>query len=37
MMIHLSVFYYADPESFSNYLSDFKKNIDTVEFNPQKE
>jgi hypothetical protein len=26
--------YYADPESFSNYLSDFKKIIETVEFAP---
>jgi hypothetical protein len=24
--------YYAEPESFSNYLSHFKKIIDTVEF-----
>jgi hypothetical protein len=27
--------YYADPESFSNYLSDFKKIIDTIEFTTQ--
>jgi hypothetical protein len=29
--------YYADPESFSNYLSHFKKIIDTVEFDSEKE
>ena len=29
--------YYADPGSFSNYLSHFKKIIDTVEFDTQKE
>lgn len=29
--------YYAEPESFSNYLSHFKKIIDTVEFDSQKE
>jgi hypothetical protein len=29
--------YYAEPESFSNYLSHFKKIIDTVEFDSEKE
>ena len=29
--------YYSDQESFVNYLSDFKKIIDTVEFTLQKE
>ena len=29
--------YYADPESFSNYLSHFKKIIGTVEFDSEKE
>jgi hypothetical protein len=29
--------YYAEPESFSKYLPDFKKIIDTIEFTSQKE
>ena len=28
--------FYANPESFSNYFSDFKKIIDTVKFVPKK-